>query len=137
MYGCANGQGRKIGEFDGREREGRMVGKMNSRWQSDNPGTIDRNICRSVGVTHSAYIETPLIYRTSAMCRAGAIRMYRMYICTYGCLHKRVCDSLRTTGTHVLCMNAYTGWLDLAATFFFFLSFSRKHGNETFTCLFS
>lgn len=33
----------------------------------------------------------------------------------YECLHKRVCDSLRTTGTRVLCMNAYTGWLDLTA----------------------
>lgn len=54
------------------------------------------------------------------MCRpAGRPRELargRASTCVWMCLHKRVCDSLQTTGTHLLCMNAYTGWLDLAAT---------------------
>lgn len=94
-----------------------MEGKMNSRWQSDNPG-YDRSEYLPVRwrYTHRLH-RNALIYRTSAMCRERrAPRAYvPTYIHMYECLHKRVCCvSLRTT--RVLFMNAYTGWRDLTAS---------------------
>lgn len=106
------------------EEERRMEGKMNSRWQSDNPG-YDRSEYLPVRwrYTHRLH-RNALIYRTSAMCRERrAQRAYvstyiHTYIHMYECLHKRVCllRLFANDGTRVLFMNAYTGWRDLTAS---------------------
>lgn len=122
LCGCRNERTRvQERRTKGKERHGeeerRMEGKMNSRWQSDNPG-YDRSEYLPVRwrYTHRLH-RNALIYRTSAMCRERrAPRAYvPTYIHMYECLHKRVCCvSLRTT--RVLFMNAYTGWRDLTAS---------------------
>lgn len=65
------------------EEERRMEGKMNSRWQSDNPG-YDRSEYLPVRwrYTHRLH-RNALIYRTSAMCRER--RAPRAYLHTYIC----------------------------------------------------
>lgn len=87
------------------EEERRMEGKMNSRWQSDNPG-YDRSEYLPVRwrYTHRLH-RNALIYRTSAMCRERrAPRAYvPTYIHTYICTNVYInasacCVSLRTTG---------------------------------------
>lgn len=51
------------------EEERRMEGKMNSRWQSDNPG-YDRSEYLPVRCRYTHRLHrNALIYRTSAMCR--------------------------------------------------------------------
>lgn len=88
-------------------------------------GTIDRNICRSVGVTHTAYIETRLYIEHRPCAERGERSAHtylptyiHTYIYMYECLHKRVCllRLFANDGTRVLFMNAYTGWRDLTAS---------------------
>lgn len=125
--GCTVEGGRAAGRAEERKGDGKrdeLEGKMNSRWQSDNP-------VRSIGIsagrlalhTRAAYIETRLYIERNGHVRRspgrrGAAQRESVRASTYvwGRLHKRVCDSLRTTGTHVLCMNAYTGWARFSRT---------------------
>lgn len=114
------------------EEERRMEGKMNSRWQSDNPG-YDRSEYLPVRCRYTHRLHrNALIYRTSAMCRER--RAPRAYVSTYihihmyECLHKRVCclRLFANDGTRVLFMNAYTGWRDLTASPLFKESIETK-----------
>lgn len=86
---------------DGGARREELEGKMNSRWQSDNPGTIDRNICRSVGVTytHRLYIETRLYIERGPCAGRGLVRsLARTRPHTHGCVYVNVSATLRNDG---------------------------------------